>query len=455
MLGCTEKEKGRAGAPPSGSTPSTAAGSSAVVQRDAPRATAADFERLTVQAKADEVAAERARAAGDTGHAARLLADAAARYQAAHRTEPNKPNALYWAGQAELARGDAPAARRLFDRAVFELERQLHAQARPVERVSQAKRGVGDSRHVAWSANGSFLALATGNDLGFVQVTAAPHPTRTLISDRVTRIVPAGGAEFVTGARDGQLELWRASDGSLVWSVTSADSPITGIALAPDERRVIVASASGLLEVRSALDGSLLRTLNRERIDGGFGDVALAGKDRLAVAGNTRILLWDLASGRQLRQVSEQDNPIVSLAISEDTAHLATAGADGTSRVWRLRDGSLVRRLAGHGLFGSTVAFHPTTHDSLVTSSTAVRVWTIGTGAFVRKLGDARNGELAFDPQGGRLATAPEPGKISIWNSRTGVLERTLSVSVPKVGAKRRFCRIGPRVFANELCAQR
>jgi WD40 repeat protein len=46
-------------------------------------------------------------------------------------------------------------------------------------------------------------------------------------------------------------------------------------------------------------------------------------------------LVWDLSTGRQLRQLIH-DGPVVRVAFSPDGTRLATASADNTARVWTL-----------------------------------------------------------------------------------------------------------------------
>jgi WD40 repeat protein len=47
--------------------------------------------------------------------------------------------------------------------------------------------------------------------------------------------------------------------------------------------------------------------------------------------------LWDVATGRELRQFQGHTGPVLSLALSKDGRLLMSGSADGTLRLWQLR----------------------------------------------------------------------------------------------------------------------
>ncbi len=111
---------------------------------------------------------------------------------------------------------------------------------------------------------------------------------------------------------------------------------------------------------------------------------------------------------RQLRlTLGDGSSPVTSLAFSPDGSIVAAAASDGKIRIWRVRDGALLRTLDAHEKEATSVAFSPD-GELLVSGGRDgdVQVWLPKTGAFVKTLMSVSSQveELQFSPTGDLLA---------------------------------------------------
>ena len=118
-----------------------------------------------------------------------------------------------------------------------------------------------------------------------------------------------------------------------------------------------------------------------------------------------------------------------SVAVSPSGELIASAGADGTVKLWRTSDGALLRTLTGHEGDANGVAFSPDgSYVASAGSDGTVRVWRTQDGRLLHTLthGGGIVLSVAFAPNGQLLASGGEDGTVKLWRVATGAAERTI-----------------------------
>jgi len=93
-------------------------------------------------------------------------------------------------------------------------------------------------------------------------------------------------------------------------------------------------------------------------------------------------LLWDLASGVEIRTLKGHDGPVLGVAISPDGRTALSGSHDHTLKLWDLDTGWEIRTLSGHTDAVLSAAFSPDGKTALSGSAdNTLKVWDFGRGS--------------------------------------------------------------------------
>jgi WD40 repeat protein len=133
------------------------------------------------------------------------------------------------------------------------------------------------------------------------------------------------------------------------------------------------------------------------------------------------------------------------VAFSSNGGRLATAGSDGTAKIWDALTGELMRTLSGHSGAVRAVAFSPDgTRLATASEDKTAKLWDAASGQVLRTLlgHTSTVHSVAFSPDGLLLATASV--------DRTAHVITLTSLSELFVGGQNQAARLLNR----EECAQ-
>jgi WD40 repeat protein len=162
---------------------------------------------------------------------------------------------------------------------------------------------------------------------------------------------------------------------------------------------------------------------------------------RLATAGSAgEIVIRDATSWQPVQEIHGHKGKIWCLSYSPDSKLLAAGGNDNAVYIWEVATGELLRQLPGSGYIVRALAFSPDgsvlaacCHRPFPQPASDVRVWDVRSGKLLKMLAAGTGGfhehlveDLAFSPDGRRLATASHDTTARIWNTADWTLQAVL-----------------------------
>ncbi len=232
---------------------------------------------------------------------------------------------------------------------------------------------------------------------------------------------------------------------------------IESVAVSGDRKLIASLCGRDTACVWDTNSGSLLHKIETDKYL--FSSVAFSPKADLLATGfdNGTITVWDWKAGTRIVDLKNDKGSawVFSAVFSPDGQTIVGAGMGWPIRVWNIRDGTVMRDLAGSGMPDSncywresptsavgipdasdntclaySLAYSPDGKTIAAGSKRWLRLWDAGSGALIRTFDDAREiGGLGFAPDGKLLGSVSEDGTATIWNISTGAKVHQLSVS--------------------------
>ncbi len=273
--------------------------------------------------------------------------------------------------------------------------------------------GVGNLLQVWDLGRRELLAsLPSRGDVAFFGGAFSPDNRRFLFCP------PEGGIEFWDrGARRTVLRL-------------PLDFAPHYLAIDPEGRRLAVNNSDGAAPRVAIIELESGRVLADWRSQVGNANLAWSADGQLlaigSYTGNCRVYVWNVRGGELASVLQGHTSHIINARFAHTGHLLATAGGDGTTRLWDAASGELLATASGNPL-----GFAPDDRRLAFRAGGSVGVWEVASADACRTLHPATLGNRSerrdavrvssgeFSPVGRLLATGAADG-VQLWDADTG-----------------------------------
>jgi WD40 repeat protein len=244
---------------------------------------------------------------------------------------------------------------------------------------------------------------------------------------------PAGDL-VATGDSNGDIYLWRMSDGQRIALYQGHANWIRSLAFTPDG--LVLASSSDDLTIGfwDLQTGRKLLTLGSPTYSFRRVSFSQDGQQLITGGDDSRVRIYDfpqlLASAQNpaikvahTQELLGHTNWVFSVNHSPDGSQLASASADGTVRIWDLATGEAVHVLS-HPHWAIRTIFSPDGRRLVVSGLSAqIYVWDLTSGQLIQTLTGHTDWvwSIASTVDGSTLISAGEDRTIRVWDLTTGV----------------------------------
>lgn len=271
-----------------------------------------------------------------------------------------------------------------------------------------------------------------------------PYKDRTDIAQVITSIIQSAPTPWLRPIRPALTppgaELLRTLEGH--------SRSVNGVAISPDGRLAVSASADKTLKVWDLTTGRALRTLEGHASSVNAVAISPSGLWVVSASSDRTLKVWDLETGRLHRTLKGHSDSINGVTIAADGVQAISASSDHTLRIWDLETGYGLRTLVGRR------TLHPVTiprgvYQGLTTTSDWIRRRRRSATLHSSRPTKRRNSPRAVEERShissvlgvavgantNRIVSASSDQTVGVWDSETGFEIHTLEGHISSVNS--------------------
>lgn len=212
------------------------------------------------------------------------------------------------------------------------------------------------------------------------------------------------------------------------WNVANGHEEVPPLALGTNVPVIAFGYAHGIKSYFAATtdgevilwDGGATRTVRKGPIKQATAVAVSPDGQRVASAGDdNKLILWELATGKEISPLEGHTKAVISLAFSRDGKSLISGGLDNVAFVWSTESGAAQKKFSNHTNAVRCVALSPDNKTAATGSDDAnVKVWDLDSGNEKVSYEEHQSAvtALVFSPNGRSLASGSTDQTVRLWD---------------------------------------
>jgi guanine nucleotide-binding protein subunit beta-2-like 1 protein len=234
------------------------------------------------------------------------------------------------------------------------------------------------------------------------------------------------GEYVVSSSWDRSLRLWSLKSGDIVAKFLGHTKDVLSVAFSPDNRQIVSGGRDNVLKIWN-VKGECMHTMDNQAHSDWVSCVRFSPnlQTPLIVSGgwDNNVKVWNLATGKCQSTLRGHTGYVTSVTVSPDGSLCASAGKDGTCRLWDLSRGDHLYELScGEPI--NQICFSPNRYWLCAATESAIRIFDLENKDVIceltpetqRKNSKPECTSIAFSADGSVLYSGYTDNTIRAWS---------------------------------------